>query len=480
MSGPWHDFCVSDVDGPQRPIELAKGGDAMTSTTTAADARAWLEHVHAMIREHQIRTVRVCAQDLTNVARARYVSTRHFLEQLEGGHLTFPSALFGFTTSADVLPGPDGVSFDGGFPSWQLVPDLRTFSVLPYAPGVARVIADVYAGDDAPLAYAPREVLRRVLARLAHHGLRVQGSFEYEFYLFRAEDGSPAWMGRQCFAETRQAEVEPVLLAILQALQELGAGPEVANTEYGPGQFEVSNAPFWDIEIADMAFYYRTSIREVAAQHGYRATFMSKPLANGSGSGAHLHHSLFDEEGRNVFFDPAAPDGLSALCRSFIAGQLAHAGAITAVCCGTVNAYKRLVPHAFAPTRAVWGHEHRSAMVRVPHARGVHTRLENRIPGADADPYLSLAVILAAGLDGVERGLVPPPPVARDPEADDEAPALPRTMEQGLRVLEEDHWLRETLGDTTIERLYALRQAEYAQFLQHITDWEKQTYAQLW
>jgi glutamine synthetase len=438
-------------------------------------------HVHAVVREHQIQSVRVCVQDLANVARARYVSTRHFLEQLEKSALTFPSALFGLSPSAQLVPGPEGASFADGFPSWPLRPDLRTFSVLPYAPGVARVIADVQTAGGQPMPHAPRHVLRRVLERFERRSWRVRGSFEFEFYLFRPNgDGwEPAWPGLQCFAETTQAKLEPVLQAVLHALQELGAGPEVANTEYGSGQFEVSNAPFWDIEIADMAFYYRTSIREVAAKHGYRATFMSKPVSGMSGSGAHLHHSLFDAEGRNLFEDPNAPDGLSALCRWFIAGQLAHADAITAVTCGTVNAYKRLRPHSFAPTRACWGYEHRGAMIRVPRARGAATRLENRVPGADADPYLSLAVILAAGLDGIERRLDPPPPVTGDPYTIAELPNLPCTMEQGLQILRTDPWLREVFGSETVEALYALRLADYESFLAHITDWELHTYQEL-
>ncbi|MCL6625857.1 MAG: glutamine synthetase family protein [Alicyclobacillus shizuokensis] len=446
-----------------------------TEPTTAEE---WRNHVHALVREHQIQAVRVCVQDLANIARARYVSTRHFLEQLEADQLSFPSALFGLPASSRLVSGPEGTSFPAGFPSWPLRADLGTFSVLPYAPGVARVIADMYNPDGLPLPHAPREVLRRALKRLAERGWRLCGSYEYEFYLLRRTDDGwePAWSGLQCFSETVQAQLEPVLLDILQTLQELGAGPEVANTEYGSGQFEVSNAPFWDIEIADMAFYYRTSIREVAAKHGYLATFMSKPRAGMSGSGAHLHHSLHDANGTNLFYDEKAPDGLSAICRWFMAGQLEHASSIAAVTCGTLNAFKRLRAHSFAPTRVCWGYEHRGAMIRVPRARGEQTRLENRVPGADADPYLTLAVILAAGLDGIDRKLEPPPPVRADPYESPDWRQLPRTFEQGLQVLRTDAWLREVLGDATVDMLVSLREADYESFLDSITDWEWQTY----
>ncbi|WP_051343936.1 glutamine synthetase family protein [Alicyclobacillus herbarius] len=434
------------------------------------------------MRDEQIQSVRVCVQDLANVARARYVTSRHFLDALEGDPLSFPSALFGLPASAQIVDGPGGASFADGFPSWPMFPDLSTFSVLPYAPGIGRVIADVVDSDGQPLPYAPRAVLRRVLERFAEQDWRVCGSYEYEFYLLQLEDGSwkPAWSGLQCFSEAAQAPMEPVLLDILQTLQELGAGPEVANSEYGSGQFEVSNAPFWDLEIADMAFYYRTSIREVAAKHGYRATFMSKPLTGMNGSGAHLHHTLYDAEGANLFADAKAPDGLSNLCRWFIAGQLAHAEAITAITCGTINSYKRMQPHSFAPTRACWGYEHRGAFIRIPRARGHSTRLENRVPGADADPYLTLAAILAAGLDGIERRLAPPPPVQVNPYTATDLPRLPRTFEQGLEVLQTDTWLQEVLGESTVHQLVSLREADYTAYQNTVTDWETRTYLDLY
>jgi glutamine synthetase len=443
--------------------------------------REWRNHVHEMIRQHQIHSVRVCVQDASNVARSRYVTAHQFLEQLEAGGFSFPSALFGFNVGAELVPGV-GSEFREGFPSWRLVPDLGTFSVLPYAPGIARIIGDVYTLSHYPVLYAPRHVLRRILARISERGWRIRGSYEYEFYVFRKTDTgawAPAWDGLQCFSETKQAEVEDLILSIVSALQEMGAGPEIANTEYGSGQFEVSNAPFWDIEIADMAFYYRSSIKEVLAKAGYRACFMSKPRSNMSGSGAHLHHSLFDHEGHNLFWDPEKPDGLSDLCRWFIGGQLEHASALAALACGTVNSYKRLQPHSFAPTTATWGYENRATMLRVPHFRGDNTRIENRLPGADADPYLTLAGIIAAGMDGIDKRIEPPPPVSNEDAYGAQFAQLPRTPEEGLRILRKDPWLREVLGSETIEALWALRYSDYTRFLSHVTDWELATYQDL-
>jgi glutamine synthetase len=440
----------------------------------------WRAHIQEMIRQRQVQMVRVCVQDAGNIARCRYITARHLLEQFDNGELSIPSALFSMDSSAVIQPGL-GTGMEQGFPSWRLRIDPSTFNVLSYAPGVARLIADVYDEHNQPVPYAPRHVLRQVLRRLDELGLRVRGSFEFEFYVFRqTEQGLvPVWNGLQCFSESKQAEVEDIIQDVMQHLGDMGAGPEIANTEYGSGQFEVSNSPFWGLEIADMAFYYRSSIKEVLAKKGYVTSFMSKPVTGMSGSGAHLHHSLYDAEGRNVFWDPEAADGLSDVCRWFIGGQLHHANTLTVLTTPTINGYKRLQPYSFAPCTVTWGYEHRGALIRVPHSRGQNTRLENRLPGADTDPYLSLAAVLAAGLDGIDRQLEPGEPVTGQDPYGPQWARLPKTPEEGLRWLDQDEWARQALGDACIDYILKLRSLEYERFLRHVTDWEIQTYQSL-
>lgn len=438
----------------------------------------WHAQIHEVIRQHQIHTVRVCIQDNSNVALSRYVPTSRFLEQVAQNGLSFPSALFSMDTSATLQPSA-GDGFTGGFPSWMVVPDIETFSILPYNPGVCRVIADLYDHKGKVVESSPRHILRRVLEEYARLGYRIKGAFEYEFYVFhknREHGLTPVWQGLHCFSEIKQAEVEDIILTVLKALSDISAGPEVANTEYGSGQFEVSHAPFWDIQIADMAFYYRASIKESLARQGYLATFMSKPLENMSGSGAHLHHSLFDAAGNNLFFDANQEDGLSDVCRWFIGGQIKHARTLCGLSNSTVNSYKRLQPYTFAPTEVSWGFEHRGAMIRIPHAIGENTRLENRLPGADSNPYIALAATLAAGLDGIRNQTEPPPPLRDDDGYSGTHPSLPRSLWESLQVLEKDPWVTEIFHEDFIKQFLTLRHAELSRYRRHVSSWEVDEY----
>ncbi|HUW65328.1 MAG TPA: glutamine synthetase family protein [Spirochaetia bacterium] len=441
-------------------------------------AKDWHTHIHEIIRQHQIHTVRVCIQDNSNIALSRYVPTRHFLEHITQTGLSFPSAIFSLDTSATLQPAA-GDGFAGGFPSWFVKPDIETFSILPYNSGICRVIADLYDQEGKIIESSPRQVLRRVLEEYARSGYRIKGAFEYEFYVFHKSaegDLKPVWEGLHCFSEVKQAEVEDIIHTVVKALSDISAGPEVANTEYGSGQFEVSHSPFWGIQIADMAFYYRASIKESLARQGYLATFMSKPLETMSGSGAHLHHSLFDAEGNNLFFDPNQEDGLSDLCRWFIGGQLKHAKALCCLVNSTINSYKRIQPYSFAPTEVSWGYEHRSAMIRIPHARGDQTRLENRLPGADTNPYIALAATLAAGLDGIRNRTEPPRPLRGDDGYSGTHPSLPRSLWESLQTVKEDPWVSDSFHERFLHQFLTLRQSELNRYLRHVSSWEINEY----
>ena len=442
---------------------------------------SWVPHIQEAIHQHNVQLVRVSIQDTSNVSRSRYLPARKFLDIISGNQdLSFPSAIFAFDTSAQ-LQKDIGGGYAGGFPSWKLDLDLSTFSVIPYATGVARIIADVVDEHDMAVQIAPRQALRKVITQLMELGYRIKGSFEYEFYVFKETQAGlePAWTGLQCFSETKQSEVEDIIGDILHYLFEMGAGPEVANTEYGSGQFEVSNSPFWDIEIADMAFYYRSSIKEILAHKGYKANFMSKPVNNMSGSGAHLHHSLFDQQGQNLFYDASQTDGLSDLARWFIGGQLMHAKTISALANSTINSYKRLQPYSFAPFKVTWGYDNRACMVRIPPARGENTRIENRAPGADTDPYIALAVVLAAGLDGIRNRIEPDKPILNEDAYAVNAEMLPRSLGEALQHLEQDEWASQVFGEAFMQHYIKLRSAENNRFLQYVTDWERNEYQDL-
>ncbi|MHB1394947.1 MAG: glutamine synthetase family protein [Clostridia bacterium] len=438
------------------------------------------ENIRNIISEGQIHTVRVCVHDNANIQRARFVSSRHFLDNVINKGLACPSVIFSFDSSAELIR-TIGNGFEGGYPSWLLKPDLNTFNVIPYSPGTARVIADLYDNNLEAVKFSPRYVLKNVLSKYEAEGIKVKGAFEYEFFVFEKdkEKLEPIWTGSNYLSEIKQANIEKIILSVMHNLSEMGAGPEVANTEYAEGQFEITNSPFWNIEIADMAYYYRTSIKEIVERLGYTATFMAKPIANQCGSGAHIHLSLYDQSDNNLISDTEKKDGLSDLCRYFIGGQLQHARALCALVNPTLNSYKRLQPYTFAPTTASWGYEHRGAMIRVPGARGENARIENRLPGADTNPYISLAAILAAGLDGIKNKTEPSQPLVLEDAYICNRTALPKSLEEAILDLKSSRLFSDALGSEFINHFITLRESEINRFKRHITDWEYKEYMEL-
>lgn len=438
------------------------------------------KHVQKLIQEQQIRTIRVSVTDNANIPRSRHVPARFFMENVLHEGIHFPSAVFSMDTSAKLVESA-GDGYASGYPSWVMRPDLSTFVVLPWAAQTARVIADLYDAEGNPIPLSPRFLLERVLQEFAKEGYRVRGAFEFEFYVYHKETKQPAWQGLNCFSDVVQAEVSEIIQSIQNGLADIGAGPEVANTEYGSGQFEVTNSPFEGKEIADMAFFYRMGIKEILSQKGWHATFMSKPEEQLSGSGGHFHLSILDGAGKNLFHDPETKDGLSAMARWFVGGQIHHASAICALVNGTVNSYKRLAPYTFAPVNASWGYEHRSAMIRVPFGRGERTHLENRLPGAETNPYLAMAAMLLAGLDGI-RNRIEPPPAATGVDLysrDHAYEPLPRRLDIAVEALKNHELFTRFFGTPFIQHYANLRLNEWERYQQSVSEWERREYFDL-
>lgn len=439
--------------------------------------------IEQKITQNGIEIVRVVFNDNANVARARNIPLKFFRDSVAEHGVQYPSAMLSVDTAANFVLAA-GAGFAGGYGSWVLKIDPETFQVIPWAKKSARVIADLYTLEGALVPIAPRAVLKRVLDEMDREGLSTYGAAELEFYIFKQFDRSgfePTWTGLQCYSEVKQGEVDEILYDITVGLAAVGINVEAANTEYGPGQFEVTMNPQWGIGQADAAFTFKAAIKEMMAQRGLLATFMTKPLTGMSGSGCHFHHSVYDKQtGQNVFYDAKAPEGLSELARHFIAGQLHHARAISALANPTINSYHRLRPYTFAPSNVTWGFENRMCMIRVPAARAQGTHLENRLPGADTNPYLMMAAMYAAGLDGIRRKLTPPDPVLdADAYALSTAPLLPRDLGEALSALKADETLVEYLGSEFVSSYTALKMNELSRFADHVSDWEIQEYREL-
>jgi glutamine synthetase len=441
------------------------------------------ETIERLLDEHHIEVVRVVFNDNANVARSRHIPVKFFREVVLEQGVQYPSAMLSVDSAANFVLAA-GAGFQGGYESWLLRIDPATFTVIPWAPKSARVIADLYTLDGRPVEIAPRRVFRRVLDELDRDGYRAYGAAELEFYIFKEFGPTgyvPTWTGLQCYSEVKQGEVDELLTAMITGLKAVGIHVEAANTEYGPGQFELSVNPGWGLQQADIAFTLKAAVKELMAQRGLVATFMTKPLTGLSGSGSHFHHSLYDKStGQNVLHDPTDRWGLSDTMKHFIAGELHHAAAISALANPTLNAYKRLRPYTFAPSNVTWGFENRMCLVRVPAARGQGTHLENRLPGADNNPYLMMAAMYAAGLDGIRRKLPVPDPVEHaDAYALSTAPRLPATLDEALDALEADEVLQDYLGREFVQSYTALKRHELARFRDYVTDWEVNEYRDL-
>ncbi len=396
----------------------------------------------------------------------------------------------------------EGVWFDGssieGFAriyesDMVLIPDPSTYRVLPWSEPErrrARIICNVYGPNGQPSPSDPRSALRRVLARATEKGYVYNVGPELEFFLFK-RDGMPSLhpvphdVGGY-FDFSPRDEAQQVRSEIILSLEALGIPVEMGHHEVATGQHEIDFHYADALTSADNAVTFKYTVRAIAASHGLYASFMPKPIFGINGSGMHTHQSIFDARGHNLFYDPDDEYHLSRLAYSFIAGQMVHARALAAVVAPTVNSYKRLTPGYEAPVYICWAHLNRSALIRVPANRAGRegaTRIELRCPDPSANPYLAFAAMLAAGLDGVERGLTPPPPVNEDVYDFDERElreraigVLPATLSEALDELEKDPVVQEALGPVILEALLRARRAEWDEYRIQVTPWELERY----
>jgi glutamine synthetase len=330
---------------------------------------------------------------------------------------------------------------------------------------------------------APRNVLRRVLARYQELGMEAFIGHEDEFYLLDPQTKQPALFGGQHIFNTLRNEYHPVLRDILEQLPAMGVDIITANCEYGPSQWEINGAPEVGIAAADAAFTFKNAAKEIAHRHGLLATFMAKPFTGASGSGAHTHFSLRDPKTkRNLFADGRSAVGLSTTGMQFIAGNLAHAAAVYAFAAPTVNCLKRRRPHTFSPSNISWGVEDRGALIRIKLGSLQNRHVEYRSPSGLSNPYLVMAAVLAAGLIGIEGKMKAPRPSQKGTPAEDDPrfPQLPRHLHESLDALENCSELRDVLGDELVRIFLTVKRYELSRFEDHVTDWEIAEYAEVY
>ncbi|WP_096154554.1 MULTISPECIES: type I glutamate--ammonia ligase [Bacillus] len=371
-----------------------------------------------------------------------------------------------------------------------LYPDLNTFVVFPWTSEkgkVARFICDIYNPDGTPFDGDPRANLKRMLKEMEDLGFTdFNLGPEPEFFLFKLDekgeptlelndkggyfDLAPTDLGENCRRD------------IVLELEEMGFEIEASHHEVAPGQHEIDFKYADAITACDYIQTFKLVVKTIARKHGLHATFMPKPLFGVNGSGMHCNVSLF-KNGVNAFYDEQADQGLSETARQFIAGIIKHAPNFTAVTNPTVNSYKRLVPGYEAPCYVAWSARNRSPLIRIPASRGVSTRVEIRSVDPAANPYLAMAVLLAAGLDGVKNGLTPPKPVDRniyvmnkEERLAEGIVDLPATLAQALDLLKQDEVIQGALGEHLLEHFIEAKEIEWDMFRTQVHPWERDQY----
>ncbi|HKV72250.1 MAG TPA: type I glutamate--ammonia ligase [Gemmatimonadales bacterium] len=370
-----------------------------------------------------------------------------------------------------------------------LKPDLETFRVLPGGDEggtVARIICDIYNPDGSAFAGCPRLALKRQIARARDAGYAMMAGVEAEFFIFQLDASeAPTTITHDAggyFDQTPVDKAEEIRRLIVRDLVSMGFEVEAGHHEVAPGQHEIDFRYAEALETADNLATFRFIVRNVAYRHGFLATFMPKPIFGQNGSGMHTHQSLF-AGGKNAFHDARAQWELSAVALAYIAGLLQHARGFCAITNPLVNSYKRLVPGYEAPVNVAWSMRNRSPLIRIPDRRGPGTRCELRMPDPSANPYLALAVQLAAGLDGVERKLTPPDPVNKNifemshrERRKYRIDELPRDLHEALECLEKDEIVKAALGPHIYERFVEAKREEWEDYIGTVSDWELQRY----
>ena len=445
-----------------------------------AKANYTVEDIKRIAKDENVRFLRLMFTDIMGTIKNVEVPVSQLNKVLENKMMFDGSSIEGFVRIEES--------------DMYLYPDLSTWMIFPWESEhgkVARLICDIYNPDGTPFAGDPRGNLKRALKHMQEMGFT---SFnlgpEPEFFLFKLdEDGkvtktlndkggyfdfAPTDLGENCRRD------------IVLELESLGFEVEASHHEVAPGQHEIDFKYADVIEACDNIQTFKLVVKTIARKHGLHATFMPKPLFGINGSGMHCNMSVC-RDNQNVFFDPEGPLQLSQTAYHFLGGLMEHARAFTAVCNPTVNSYKRLVPGYEAPVYVAWSGRNRSPLIRVPESRGLSTRLELRSVDPAANPYLAMAVLLEAGLDGITRELTPPPAVDRNiyiMNEEERAEALikdlPSTLHNAIKELRVDPVMVDALGQHIFSNFVEAKRMEWASFRQTVSEWEREQYLELY
>ncbi|MBS3900557.1 MAG: type I glutamate--ammonia ligase [Dethiobacter sp.] len=428
------------------------------------------------VKDLKIRFIRLQFADVLGISKNVAIPVEQLEKALDGELMFDGSSIEGFVRIEES--------------DMYLRPDVNTFAVFPWnthaGGGEARLICDIYNPDGTPFEGCPRNTLRRSIAEAASLGYELNAGPEAEFFLFLKDEQGRATTkthDRGSYFDFMPVDLgESARRDMVLTLEEMGFEVEASHHEVAPGQHEIAFKYADALTTADNIATFKLVVRTVAMQHNLHATFMPKPIFGIAGSGMHTHQSL-SKNGQNAFYDPSDPSQLSDIARYYIGGLLHHVKGFTAITNPLVNSYKRLVPGYEAPVYIAWSEHNRSPLIRIPARRGVGTRIELRNPDPSCNPYLTLAVTLRAGLDGIKNKIVPPASVTQniyDMSADERAAhgidSLPKTLGDALIELSANSVIKEALGKHIYEHFMEAKTIEWTQYRTQVHQWEIDNY----
>ena len=445
----------------------------------AKQGKLTLPELKSLADAGEIDTVLMAAPDMQGRLQGKRVMPRFFLESVTADSAEGCAYLLATDIECAPVSGYALTSWEKGYGDFVFVPDMATLSIAPWQPGAAMVLCDIELLGHKPAEVAPRTMLKKQLARLAKHGLTAFAATELEFILFRNSyedawnrayrDLTPANQYNGDYSMLGTARVEPLIRKIRNAMEAAGIQVENSKGECNLGQHEI-NFRYGDaVTAADNHVIYKEAAKEIAAESGVALTFMAK-FNEREGSSCHTHLSLRDNSGKAVFLDE---DGHSPskLFLQFLAGQIAHAEELAFFFAPNINSYKRYATGSFAPTAIAWGMDNRTCAFRVL-GHGKSLRVENRLPGGDVNPYLAIAAMIAAGLDGIERDL-PPVPIFAGNAYTADLPRIPNTLAQAAKLFTESEFNRAAFGGDVIDHYTNMAKVELDAFNAAVTDWER-------
>ncbi|MDR6998947.1 glutamine synthetase family protein [Neobacillus niacini] len=442
-----------------------------------------IENVLDMVKKEKIEFIRFEFLDYAGVTRGRTIRPAQLKSAMEKG-INFSTAIMSFDLFDEYIPNPAYGSNDGDF---FAVPDPNTFAILPYRKNTARMLCDLVDMNGDPWHGCPRNALKRLLKEVESLlGGKVNMAFEQEAYLLKEADGQLVTADNShCFSSEGADIQEDFIQDFVYALEEMGVETEQISSEFGPGQLEINLKYTNALKAADDQVTFAHLFKQIARDKGMIGTLMPKPFQHLAGSGLHVHISLYDEAGENLFEDPTDQRGLdmSEKAYQFIGGLLKHGSSLIAIGAPSINSYKRMQPGSWAPAHICYGSANRSVLVRIPEKRRTR-RFEYRGADGTCNPYLLAACIVASGLHGIQTGSDPGEPVEFDVSAASEFQLkerginwVPRSLHQAIDCLAEDSILAQTIGRSIWEEFIKIKRNEWDKYSRYVSDWERNIFS---